>query len=70
MRRKAKCESIVRATLPQSSSEGNGGRKGYFRLMRLMTSARVEGLVLKSPRTALVTVRLPGLRIPRMVMQV
>jgi len=69
MRRKAKCESIVGAKLPQSRVGGNGGGD-YLRLMRLMTSARVEGLVLKSPRTALVTVRLPGLRMPRMVMQV
>ena len=43
----------------------------YLRvLISDMTSARVERFVLKSPRTALVMAMLPGLRIPRIVIQV
>ena len=36
--------------------------------MRLIASARVTSLSRKTPRTAEVTVRAPGLRTPRMVM--
>ena len=42
----------------------------YLRLIRDITSARLETFVLNSPRTELVTVRLPGLRTPRIVIQV
>ena len=42
----------------------------HLPLMRAMASARLEGLFLNSPRTALVTVKLPGLQMPRIVMQV
>src|SRR5688572_3808763 len=39
-------------------------------LISAIASARLDGLSLNNPRTALVIVRLRGLRIPRIVMQV
>ena len=49
------------------------GREVYEEAERLISdiaSAREDSLVLNNPRTALVIVLLPGLRIPRIVMQV
>jgi hypothetical protein len=42
----------------------------YLRLINDMTSARLDTFDLNRPRTELVTVKLPGLRTPRIVMQV